>query len=145
MPEFAEFKVGPSKVRVDKRITEKLRLTTRHQVELTFKPLGVKLMKTCIKLGIPVRFSNVAVIVEESVETALHMEFEEEGDDGLWRYVFFPAGQSKSPFALVAFVLLHEFCHCWLDLPVPSLPINKYAPAILLDLKEAFRKLTMWS
>jgi hypothetical protein len=141
MPEFTEFTVGPSKFRVDKRITEKLRLATGQQVELTFRPIAVKLMKTCIKLGIPVRFTNVAVIVED-VETALHMEFEGDGEGGFWRYVFFPASQVKSPFALVAFVLLHEFCHCWLDLPVPSEPKAIYEYEFLVDVisMAAFRQ-----
>ena len=133
MPEFTEFTVGPSKVRVDKRIMDGLIRKPRQQVRLNLSILWVRLLKICGRLRIPAGFVNIAVILEEAVSLPLHVVFEDESEGALWGYIFIPPSQLKSPVAHFAFVLLHELCHCLVNIPDPKNPKEIYDYELLVD------------
>ncbi len=133
MPEFTEFKVGPSKVRVDKRIMDGLVHKPRQQAGFNLSVLWVRLLKICGRLRIPAVFVNIAVVLDEAVTLPLHVNFEDEGEGALWGYIFIPPSQLKSPVTHFAFVLLHELCHCLLNIPEPKSPKEIYDYELLAD------------
>ena len=133
MPEFAEFKVGPSTVRVDTRIMDGLIRTPGQEAGFNLSILWQRLLKICGRLRITGWFLNIAVVLDEAVSEPLHMTFEDESDGPPWGYVFFPPSQLNSPLAHFAFVLLHELCHCLLDIQEPKSPKEIYDYEFLVD------------
>ncbi len=142
MPEFVEFPVGPSKVRVDKRIMEGLIQKPEQEAGLNLRILWERLLKICGRLRITGWFVNIAVVLDEAVSDPLHMTFEDDGDGPPWGYIFFPPSQLNSPLAHFAFNLLHELCHCLLDIPEPKTPKEIYDHEFFVDVLSiaAFRK-----
>lgn len=133
MPEFTEFKVGPSKVRMDKRIMEGLIQKPRQRAGFNLSILWVRLLKICGRLRIPAVFVNIAVILEDAVSLPLHVVFEGESEDLPWGFIFIPLSQLQSPVTHFAFVLLHELCHCLVNIPDPKSPKEIYDYELLTD------------
>jgi hypothetical protein len=133
MPEFVEFTVGPSKIRVDKRIIEGLIRKPGQEAGFNLSILWSRLLKICGRLRITGWFANIAVVLDEAVGEPLHMTFEDESDGPPWGYVFFPPSQLNAPLAHFAFVLLHELCHCLLDIPEPKSPKEIYDYEFFVD------------
>jgi hypothetical protein len=142
MPEFTEFTVGPSKVRVDKRIMEGLIRKPGQGAGFKLSILWTKLLRTCGRLRISGAFVNTAVVLDETVSEPLHMFFENEGGDLPWGYIFFPPSQLNTQLAHFAFLLLHELCHCLLDIEEPKTPKEIYDYEFFVDVLSiaAFRE-----
>jgi hypothetical protein len=142
MPEFTEFTVGPSKVRVDKRIMDGLIRKPGQEAGFNLSILWTRLLKICGRLRITGWFVNIALVLDDAVSEPLHMTFEGEGDGPPWGYIFFPPSQLNSPLAHFAFVLMHELCHCLLDIPEPKSPKEIYDYEFFVDVLSiaAFRK-----
>ena len=142
MPEFAEFKVGPSTVRVDKRIMDGLLRKPGQEAGFNLSILWARLLKICGRLHITGWFVNIAVILDEAVGEPLHVTFEDDSDSPPWGYIFFPPSQLNSPLAHFVFVLLHELCHCLLDIQEPKSPKEIYDYEFLVDVLSiaAFRE-----
>jgi hypothetical protein len=142
MPEFTEFTVGPSKVRVDKRIMEGLIRKPGQEAGFKLSILWTKLLRTCGRVRISGAFVNTAVLLDEAVTDPLHVIFEDESEDLPWGYIFFPLSQLNAPLAHFAFLLLHELCHCLLDIEEPKTPKEIYDYEFLVDVLSiaAFRE-----
>jgi hypothetical protein len=142
MPEFTEFTIGPSKVRVEKRIMDGLIQKPEQEAGFNLSILWTRLLKICGRLHITGWFANIAVVLDDAVGEPLHMTFENQGEDLPWGYIFFPPSQLNSPLAHFAFILLHELCHCLLDIKEPKSAKEIYDYEFLVDVLSiaAFRQ-----